>query len=136
MLRQHAQIVLRDSAHGEASASLNVLAGGLRWSVTDVAAKKEIIAAGMGWGGLPEHVVAGELARGAFVALDVPEFEADSMELFAVRRRDRARGVVAQALWRELVAGAGPSPPAPTASRAASGGRRTGSRETVRGRKA
>jgi hypothetical protein len=42
--------------------------------------------------------VAGELARGAFVALDVPEFEAGSMELFAVRRRDRPHGVVAQAL--------------------------------------
>ena len=49
------------------SPSLNVLEGGLRWSVTDVAAKKEIIAAGMGWGGLPEHVIAPELASGALV---------------------------------------------------------------------
>jgi len=103
-LRAHAQIVLRDSAHGETGASLNVIAGGLRWSVTDVAAKKEIIAAGMGWGGLPEHVVSAELARRTLVALDVPEFEADSMELFAVRRRDRPRGVVQQALWRGLTA--------------------------------
>jgi DNA-binding transcriptional LysR family regulator len=103
LLREHAQIVLRDSAHGEAPASLNVLAGGLRWSVTDVAAKKEIIAAGMGWGGLPEHAVAEELARGALVALELPEFEAE-LELFAVRRRDRPRGVVAEALWRRLTA--------------------------------
>jgi DNA-binding transcriptional LysR family regulator len=104
LLREHAQIVLSDSAHGEAPASLNVLAGGLRWSVTEVAAKKEIIAAGMGWGGLPEHAVAEDLARGTLVALDVPELEADAMELFAVRRRDRPRGVVAQALWRRLTA--------------------------------
>jgi DNA-binding transcriptional LysR family regulator len=104
-LREHAQIVLRDSALGESSVSLNVLAGGLRWSVTDVAAKQELIAAGMGWGGLPEHVVAADLASGALVALDVPEFEADRMELFAVRRRDRARGVALQALWQELTAG-------------------------------
>jgi DNA-binding transcriptional LysR family regulator len=101
-LRAHAQIVLRDSAHGETGASLNVLAGGLRWSVTDVAAKKEIIVAGMGWGGLPEHAVAAELAAGSLVALDVPEFEADSMALFVVRRRDRPRGVVQQALWQGL----------------------------------
>jgi DNA-binding transcriptional LysR family regulator len=104
LLREHAQIVLRDSTHGEASASLNVLTGGLRWTVTDVAAKKEIILAGMGWGGLPEHVVAPELASGALVVLDVPEFEADSMQLFAVRRRDRRRGVVARALWQGLAA--------------------------------
>ena len=103
-LRQHAQIVLRDSALGEASASLNVLTGGLRWTVTDVAAKRDLIAAGMGWGGLPEHVVAGELASGAFAVLDVPEFEADTMELFAIRRRDRPHGVVAQALWQQLIA--------------------------------
>ena len=102
LLRAHAQIILRDSAHGEKSVSLNVLEGGLRWSVTDVAAKKEIIAAGMGWGGLPEHAIAPELESGAFVILEVPEFQVDSLELFAVRRRDRSRGVVAQALWREL----------------------------------
>jgi DNA-binding transcriptional LysR family regulator len=106
-LRAHAQIVLRDSAQGEPAISLNVLEGGLRWSVTDVAAKRDVIAAGMGWGGLPEHVVRGDLARGAFVALDVPEFETDTMELFAMRRRDRPHGVVAQALWRDLGSGLG-----------------------------
>jgi DNA-binding transcriptional LysR family regulator len=115
-LRAHAQVVLRDSALGESSTSLNVLSGGLRWTVTDVAAKKELIAAGMGWGGLPEHVVAADLASGALVALDVPEFEADAMELFAVRRRDRAHGVATQALWQELTgerrAGATPAPAA------------------------
>jgi DNA-binding transcriptional LysR family regulator len=102
LLRSHAQIVLRDSAHGADSPSLNVLEGGLRWSVTDVAAKKEVILAGMGWGGLPEHVVAGELASGELSVLEVPEFEVGAMELFAMRRRDRAFGVVAGALWEEI----------------------------------
>ncbi|WP_437970143.1 LysR family transcriptional regulator [Sorangium sp. So ce260] len=102
LLRAHAQIVLRDSARGGASPSLNVLQGGLRWTVTDVAAKKEIILAGMGWGGLPEHVVADALAAGELVRLQVPEFSDDIMELFVMRRRDRPHGVVAQALWEEL----------------------------------
>jgi DNA-binding transcriptional LysR family regulator len=102
LLRAHAQIVLRDSAHGADSPSLNVFEGGLRWSVTDVAAKREVILAGMGWGGLPEHVVADELASGELVALQVPEFEVGVMELFAMRRRDRAFGVVASALWEEI----------------------------------
>ncbi|KYF83446.1 LysR family transcriptional regulator, partial [Sorangium cellulosum] len=94
LLRAHAQIVLRDSATGAASPSLNVLEGGLRWSVTDVAAKREVILAGMGWGGLPEHVAAGALAAGELVRLQVPEFKADVMELFVMRRRDRPHGVV------------------------------------------
>ena len=76
--------------------------GGVQWRVTDVAAKKEVILAGMGWGGLPEHVVATELASGTLVALEVPEFEAGVMELYAMRRRDRAHGVVASVLWEEL----------------------------------
>jgi DNA-binding transcriptional LysR family regulator len=102
LLRAHPQIVLRDSAREPDSPSLNVLEGGLRWSVTDVAAKKEVILAGMGWGGLPEHVVADALASGELVALEVPEFEVGVMELFAMRRRDRAFGVVASALWEEI----------------------------------
>jgi DNA-binding transcriptional LysR family regulator len=99
LLRQHAQIVLADSAQRE-TASVNVLVGGLHWTVTDVAAKKEIISAGMGWGGLPEHVVARDLARGALVRLDVPEFDTEAMELFVLRRSDRPRGPVQAALWR------------------------------------
>lgn len=110
LLRAHAQIVLRDSAQSSGAPSLNVLEGGLRWSVTDVTAKKDIILAGMGWGGLPEHVAASELAAGELVVLAVPEFEIDRMELFVLRRRDRPHGVVASALWDELKRQAAPAP--------------------------
>jgi DNA-binding transcriptional LysR family regulator len=106
LLRRHPQIVLADSAKRGASPALNVLAGGLHWNVTDVAAKREMILAGMGWGGLPEHFIEQELRRGTLVELDVREFEADSMDLFLIRRRDRARGVVQQALWQGLLAAA------------------------------
>ncbi len=112
LLRAHPQIVLRDSAHDPAAPSLNVLEGGVRWSVTDVTAKRDVILAGMGWGGLPEHVVAEALAARVLVRLEVPEFEVQAMELFAMRRRDRPHGVVAQALWEEL-GRSGPTSPAP-----------------------
>ena len=102
LLRTHAQIVLADSAQAADAPSLNVLRGGVQWRVTDVSSKKEVILAGMGWGGLPEHVVADELASGTLVELEVPEFEAGVMELYAMRRRDRAHGVVASVLWEEL----------------------------------
>jgi len=100
LLRAHPQIVLRDSAQAS-SLALNVLEGGLRWTVTDISAKKELILAGMGWGGLPEHLVAREVAEGKLKALLVPEF-AEAMDLFAIRRRDRAHAVVASALWEAL----------------------------------
>jgi DNA-binding transcriptional LysR family regulator len=102
LLRAHAQIVLRDSAQASDAPSLNVLDGGLRWSVTEVGAKLDLIRAGMGWGGLPAHVVEAAVADGELVVLDVPEFDADRMELFVLRRRDRANGVVASTLWDAL----------------------------------
>jgi DNA-binding transcriptional LysR family regulator len=102
LLRAHPQIVLRDSTHDPAAPSLNVLEDGVRWSVTDVTAKRDVILAGMGWGGLPEHVVSDALASGVLVRLEVPEFAVRAMELFAMRRRDRPHGVVAQELWEAL----------------------------------
>lgn len=123
LLRAHPQIVLKDSARGADAPSLNVLEGGLRWSVTDIAAKRDIILAGMGWGGLPEHVAAADLAAGVLVALHVPAFEVGAMELFAMRRRDRAHGVVARALWDALRRSATPTPPRRPARRRPAGAR-------------
>ena len=88
LLRAHPQIVLRDSAHDPASPSLNVLEGGLRWTVTDVTAKRDVILAGMGWGGLPEHVVADALASRTVVRLRGPGV------------RDRGDGAVRDAASR------------------------------------
>jgi DNA-binding transcriptional LysR family regulator len=102
LLRQYAQVVLRDSGRGDLVQNVNVLEGGLRWSVTDVAAKLEIIHAGMGWGGLPEHVVAPALREGSLCALEVAEFDVREIALFVMRRCDQTPGPVAQALWSRL----------------------------------
>jgi len=112
-LREHAQVVVTDSARGELSQTLNVLEAGLQWTVTDVAAKLEIIEAGLGWGGLPEHVVAPGIAAGQLVALDVREFDVHTIELFLVRRRDDAAGPVTQALWARLADPEGAQPARP-----------------------
>jgi len=101
-LREHPQVVLRDSARGDLTQTLNVLEGGLRWTVTDVGAKLEIIEAGLGWGGLPEHVVADALRAGALVALSVREFEVEAIELYTIRWRNEPMGAVTQALWTRL----------------------------------
>ena len=109
-LRQHPQIVLSDSARRSVSPSINVIDGALRWNVSDLAAKKEIIVAGMGWGGLPAHLVQAELRRGTLIELSVREFRAERIALLLARRRDRTAGVVARALWAGLLAAAGAAP--------------------------
>jgi len=100
LLTTHPQIVLRDSAADHRT--LNVLPGGRHWSVTDVHAKKELILAGMGWGGLPQHVVAQALSSGELVALHVRQFETQSLLLHLARRRHTPHGPVAQRLWDAL----------------------------------
>lgn len=101
-LREHPQVVLRDSARQDLPQNVNVLDGGLRWTVTDVSAKLEIIEAGLGWGGLPEHVVAEPIRAGTLVALDVREFAVSVLELFTIRRTDQLVGPVTQTLWTRL----------------------------------
>jgi DNA-binding transcriptional LysR family regulator len=103
-LREHPQIVLSDSARKQLGPSINVLEAGLRWNVSDVSAKKEIILAGMGWGGLPRHLVEAELRRGTLVELVVREFRADAIALCLARRRDRSVGRVGRLLWDGLLA--------------------------------
>lgn len=102
LLRQHPQVVLADPTGADSSTSLNVLPGGLTWRVTELHAKKQIIEAGLGWGGLPEHLVETEIASGQLQRIDVCAFEAHSMSLHVLRRKSRAKRIVTNTLWREL----------------------------------
>lgn len=102
LLRQHPQVVLADATGADSSTSLNVLPGGLTWRVTELHAKKQIIEAGLGWGGLPEHLVEAEIASGHLQRIDVCAFEAHSMSLHVLRRKSRAKRIVTNTLWREL----------------------------------
>jgi DNA-binding transcriptional LysR family regulator len=97
LLREHAQVVLRDSARGELTHTLNVLEGGLRWTVTDVTAKLQIIEAGLGWGGLPEHVVAPGLREGTLSALTIREFDVVAIREVALTPLWRRRKIPRQA---------------------------------------
>jgi DNA-binding transcriptional LysR family regulator len=72
------------------------------WTVTDFAAKKDIIMAGMGWGGLPEYLVLDELARGELVPLKIDGFDIRSSHQYLIRRKDQAMGMVAQCIWDRL----------------------------------
>lgn len=102
LLRAHPQVILADPTGPDSTTSLNVLPEGLAWRVTDLSAKRQIIDAGLGWGGLPHHLVDADLASGRLRALEVEAFETHTMALHLLRRRSRARKVVATTLWQEL----------------------------------
>ena len=95
------QIVVADSAQANQQ-SRGLLPGGLRWTVSDFATKKEILLAKMGWGGMPEHMVQPELDNGELVRLNIQSYPPAHVGHFAMRRRDTANGVVAQAIWNNI----------------------------------
>jgi DNA-binding transcriptional LysR family regulator len=79
--------------------SRDLLPGGLKWTVSDFAAKKQVILAGFGWGGLPDHLTEPERRVGTLIPLDVEGFPPRHSILFAIRRRDTVPGLVATELW-------------------------------------
>jgi DNA-binding transcriptional LysR family regulator len=79
-----------------------LLPGGLRWTVSDFAAKKEILLAQMGWGGMPAHMIRGELKNGELIPLSIESYPPRQSHLFQIRKRDRDVGIVAQSIWDHL----------------------------------
>jgi DNA-binding transcriptional LysR family regulator len=101
-MQSYTQVVVADSGSGEFAQSRDLLPGGLRWTVSDFAAKKEILLAKLGWGGIPTHMIDSELAQGALVALNVEGYENRQSHLFQMRKRDKEVGIVAQSIWEQL----------------------------------
>jgi DNA-binding transcriptional LysR family regulator len=77
-----------------------------RWRVVDLATKHALIAAGLGWGHLPEHVVRDDLRDGKLVALELEHWGRPTLRrsLVLVRRREVVMGPVAK--WAQARLGA------------------------------
>ncbi|MBN3562684.1 LysR substrate-binding domain-containing protein [Aliamphritea spongicola] len=101
-MQSHTQIIVADSSSGNTRQSRDLLPGGLRWTVSDFAAKKEILLANQGWGGIPTHMIEEELSSGKLVPLNVEGYPPRHSQLFQIRRRDADTGIVAQAIWQQL----------------------------------
>lgn len=101
-MQSYTQVVVADSGSGEFTQSRDLLPGGFRWTVSDFAAKKEILLAKLGWGGIPTHMIEGELSRGELVTLNVEGYQRRQSQLFQMRKRDKDVGIVAQAIWKQL----------------------------------
>lgn len=103
-MQGHIQVIVSGTGGKDFDQSRDVLSGGQRWTVSDFEAKKSIIKAGLGWGGIPEHMMRDELASGALVPLRVDGFPPRHTEIFAIRRRDKPMGKVMTAIWTSIEA--------------------------------
>lgn len=101
-MQSYTQVIVSGTGGKDYAQSRDLLSGGQRWTVSDFQAKKSIIKAGLGWGGIPEHLMANELATGELVPLAIEGYPPRHTEIFAIRRRDRPRGTVMSNIWKRL----------------------------------
>ena len=102
-MQTYTQIIVSGTGGRDFDQTRDVLSGGQQWTVSDFEAKKSVIMAGLGWGGIPEHMMADELESGELVPLNVEGFPPRHTEIFAIRRRDRTMGQVMSAIWSVLL---------------------------------
>jgi DNA-binding transcriptional LysR family regulator len=95
-LARHPQVVVKST--DEKSPDTGLLNDAPKWFVTELGAKKDLICAGLGWGRLPYHLVADELAQGALVAL--PTLGEITLPICISRRSHTRLGPVGTHIWQ------------------------------------
>jgi DNA-binding transcriptional LysR family regulator len=103
---EHVQIVLADRSRHSADYEIGVFSR-KRWRILDLTAKHALLRAGLGWGGMPLHVVADDLAKKRLVRLHIEEVGAPTSEaiLFALHRTAEPPGPAARWLLERLGSG-------------------------------
>lgn len=105
LLRDHVQLVLASKAAVQGARDSGVHATN-RWYMTDIAAKRVLLLAGAGWGSMPRHLVADDLAAGRLVALNPDRWEGnDRMPAFSAviaHRRNHTLGPAGRWLFERL----------------------------------
>jgi DNA-binding transcriptional LysR family regulator len=101
-MRGLVQCVLRDSASRPVSRAYFVLEGALTCTVSDQMMKREVILQGLGWGHMPEYLVAADLAAGRLISFANRHFRGGVIQLVAARKAGAIRGPVASKLWDTL----------------------------------
>jgi DNA-binding transcriptional LysR family regulator len=73
-MREHVQLVLTDRIDPHASADYGVFAS-QTWRIADLSAKHALLVAGLGFGGMPLHLVRHDLSVGTLVRLEITEWD-------------------------------------------------------------
>jgi DNA-binding transcriptional LysR family regulator len=103
VVREYVQIVLADRSVLSQDYEIGIYSQ-RRWRVLDLAAKHELLRAGLGWGGMPMHVVADDLAKKRLVRIYIEEAGSPTYEavLFAVHRTAEPPGPAGRWLVERL----------------------------------
>ena len=103
LVRDQVQIVLADRSRLSADYEIGVFSD-RRWRVLDLTAKHALLRAGLGWGGMPIHVVADDLEHERLVRLHIEEAGPATLEayLFALHRTAEPPGPAARWLIERL----------------------------------
>ena len=101
-MRDYVQCVIRDSARHSEPRDYYVVDGARSWTVSDQLMKKQVIVQGMGWGHMPDFLVADELRSGSLLSIAGKHLRGGQVDLVAARSRSVPHGPVAQWLWRYL----------------------------------
>jgi DNA-binding transcriptional LysR family regulator len=89
--RDHVQLVLTDASRLTEGQDYGVLA--LKtWRLGDLGAKHALLLAGLGWGNMPEHLVAADLKTGTLKRLEIGGEQTYDYKLHLIHRIDRPPG--------------------------------------------
>lgn len=108
-MRNYVQCIIRDTAKQPASHDYYLIDGARRWTVADQLMKRELILQGMGWGHMPEFLVAEDLRQGRLLSIAGKHFRGGAVDVVAARRRGVSHGPIASRLWQYIADNAGAS---------------------------
>lgn len=94
--------VIIESTGSDKSKSYGILEGGRKWTVNDILTKKEIIIAGLGWGGLPDHMIREQLDSGELLPINLGQIKSRKGMISVLRKKNSAFGPVAKELWEKF----------------------------------
>ncbi|MGO8264250.1 LysR family transcriptional regulator, partial [Rhizobium ruizarguesonis] len=71
-LARHVQLVLTDRSNLSTGRELGVMSP-TTWRLADLFAKHAFLISGLGWGGMPMHAVAKDIAEGRLIELSIED---------------------------------------------------------------
>lgn len=99
----HLQLVLTDRSRRSAGQDFGV-SSPATWRLGDLSAKHALLREGVGWGNMPEHIVADDLQAGRLVQLALPEAGAVAYPVFLIHLRSAPQGPARRWLAERIIA--------------------------------
>ncbi|MDV2453245.1 LysR family transcriptional regulator [Xanthomonas hortorum] len=101
-LARHVQLVLTDRSALSTGREFGVMSP-LTWRLTDLSTKHALLLNSLGWGGMPLHAIAKDIAEGRLVELSIQDIQPGlRLPISAVYRRDTPPGPSARWMIEQL----------------------------------